>query len=135
MQNFLTSIAQVICLQEVQMDHLSEILVPFKELGYNYLYKKRSNDKPDGLLLLYRAEQFVLVDYLEVEYHQPFVEILNRDNVGLIAKLALRDSPSTQFIIATTHLLYNPKRNDVRLAQLQILMSEIERIAFVAQTP
>lgn len=125
----------MICLQEVQWNHLSEFLIPFRELGYNYLYKKRSNDKPDGLLLLWRAEQFILVDHLEVEYNQPSVDVLNRDNVALVARLALRESPSTQFVIATTHLLYNPKRNDVRLAQMQILMAEIERIAFVTQTP
>jgi protein angel len=33
-------------------------------------------------------------------------------------------------VVATTHLLYNPKRHDVKLAQMQILLAEVERIAF-----
>lgn len=126
--------ANVICLQEMQEDHLEEFLVPFREMGYNYIYKKRTNDKRDGLLFLYRADQFVLLDYAKVELYQSGIELLSRDNVGIIAKLAVKDSPETQFVIATTHLLYNPKRNDVRLGQTQLLLAEIERIAFLENT-
>lgn len=126
--------ANVICLQEMQEDHLEEFLVPFRDLGYNYIYKKRTNDKRDGLLFLYRADQFVLLDYAKVELYQSGIELLTRDNVGIIAKLAVKDSPDIQFVIATTHLLYNPKRNDVRLGQTQLLLAEIERIAFLENT-
>lgn len=31
--------------------------------------------------------------------------------------------------MATTHLLYNPKRQDVRLAQIQVLLAELDRIS------
>ncbi|XP_011867109.1 PREDICTED: protein angel isoform X2 [Vollenhovia emeryi] len=126
--------ANVICLQEMQEEHLLEFVAPFKQHGYEYLYKKRTNDKRDGLLLLYRSSEFVLLDYAKVELYQPGVELLNRDNVGIIAKLALRDNPETQVVVATTHLLYNPRRNDVRLAQIQLLLAEIERIAFLENT-
>lgn len=126
--------ANIICLQEMQEDHLLDFVIPFKQLGYEYLYKKRTNDKKDGLLLLYRSNQFVLLDYAKVELYQDGIELLNRDNVGIIAKLSLRDSPETQIVVATTHLLYNPRRNDVRLAQTQLLLAEIERIAFIENT-
>ncbi|KAL6264812.1 hypothetical protein P5V15_004907 [Pogonomyrmex californicus] len=126
--------ANVICLQEVQEEHLLDFVAPFKQHGYEYLYKKRTNNKVDGLLLLYHSDQFVLLDYAKVELYQSTVELLNRDNVGIIAKLSLKDNPETQIIIATTHLLYNPRRNDVRLAQIQLLLAEIERIAFIENT-
>lgn len=32
-------------------------------------------------------------------------------------------------MVATTHLLYNPRRQDVRLAQIQVLLAELDRIA------
>lgn len=117
----------------MQEEHLLDFVASFKQHGYEYLYKKRTNDKKDGLLLLYRSE-FVLLDYAKVELYQSGVELLNRDNVGIIAKLALRDNPETQVVVATTHLLYNPRRNDVRLAQIQLLLAEIERIAFIENT-
>ncbi|XP_011335312.1 protein angel isoform X2 [Ooceraea biroi] len=133
-QEILDAEANVICLQEVQEDHLLDITTSFKQLRFDYLYKKRTNDKRDGLLLLYRSDHLVLMEYAKVELYQSGVELLNRDNVGMIAKFALRDSPQTQIVVATTHLLYNPKRNDVRLAQVQLLLAEIERIAFVENT-
>ncbi|XP_051157761.1 protein angel isoform X2 [Leptopilina boulardi] len=133
-EEILQSEANVICLQEMQEDHLEDFLIPFKEQGYDYFYKKRTNDKDDGLLLMYRKEHLTIVDYTKVEMFQSGVELLNRDNVGIIVKFALKDSPETQFVIATTHLLYNPRRNDVRLGQVQILLTEIERIAFIENT-
>ncbi|KAK2586648.1 hypothetical protein KPH14_011693 [Odynerus spinipes] len=133
-QEILRAQADVICLQEMQEEHLSEFLKPFQELNYKYLYKKRTNDKEDGLLLLYRSDQFNLIDYAKVELYQPGVKLLNRDNVGIVAKLSFCDSPNTQIVIATTHLLFNPRRNDVRLAQTQLLLTEIERIAFIENT-
>lgn len=38
-----------------------------------------------------------------------------------------------KFVVATTHLLYNPKRQDIRLAQVQILLAELDRIAKVPE--
>ncbi|XP_046832050.1 protein angel isoform X1 [Vespa crabro] len=134
LQEILEAQADVICLQEMQEKYLNEFLKPFKELGYKYLYKKRTNDKEDGLLLLYHSDQFNLIDYMKVEFYQPGIELLNRDNVGIVAKLSFRDSPNTQIVVATTHLLFNPRRNDIRLAQTQLLLTEIEKIAFIENT-
>lgn len=133
-QEILEAEANVICLQEMQEDHLQDFLEPFQSMGYDYLYKKRTNDKIDGLLLLYRSDQLVLLEHAKVELYQSGIELLSRDNVGIIAKLAVKDSPETQLVIATTHLLYNPRRNDVRLGQTQLLLAEIERIAFLENT-
>lgn len=127
-------ILQVICLQEMQEEHLEEFLIPFKELGYNYLYKRRTNDKKDGLLFLYHSDQLTLIDYSKVELYQSGIELLSRDNVGIIAKLAVKKNPQIQLVIATTHLLYNPRQNDVRLGQTQLLLAEIERVAFLENT-
>ncbi|XP_012278488.1 protein angel isoform X2 [Orussus abietinus] len=134
LQEIIEADANVICLQEMQEDHLKDFLTPFEELGYKYIYKKRTNDKMDGLLLLYRGDQFDVVEYAKVEMFQSDNELLSRDNVGLVVKLAVKESPNTQIVIATTHLLYNPRRDDVRLCQTQLLFSEIERIAFIENT-
>ncbi|XP_074111947.1 protein angel isoform X1 [Cotesia typhae] len=133
-KEILESEANVICIQEMQMEHLEEFLVPFLEQGFDYLYKKRTNDTRDGLLLLYQPSLFKLEDYVYVEYHQTNEDILNRDNVGIVVKFSLTESPDSCIVISTTHLLYNPKRNDVRLAQTQILFAEVDRIAFVKNT-
>lgn len=85
--------------------------------------------QPDGCAIFFRKDLFQLVDDYNVEFEQPGIEILNRENVAIIAKLALKSNPSMQFIVATTHLLYNPRRQDIRLAQVQVLLAELDRHA------
>lgn len=73
----------------------------------------------------------------EVEYNQPFVSSLDRDNVGLIAKfrpLGARPAHKQSFCVATTHLLYNPKRHDVKLAQLAVLLAGCKNIKRIWNT-
>jgi len=49
------------------------------------------------------------------------VEWINRDNVGLI--LSLKFGENGQILVANTHLLYNPGREDIRLAQCALLVT------------
>lgn len=49
--------------------------------------------------------------------------------MAIIAKFALKSKPDTKFVVSTTHLLFNPKRHDIRLAQMQVLLAELDRIA------
>ena len=44
-------------------------------------------------------------------------------------------SESKQFCIATTHLLYNPKAGEVKLAQLSCLLAEMHKMATVHSEP
>jgi len=58
------------------------------------------------------------IDKLEqtsVEFYQPGVSLLDRDNIALVLRFSIEGQ---QIIVATTHLLYNPRRNDIRLAQV-----------------
>ena len=55
---------------------------------------------------------------------------LNRDNVGLIVKFQLKYgrpllAHQRDFIVATTHILYNPKAGEVKIAQISYLLAEI----------
>nr|CAD7423791.1 unnamed protein product [Timema monikensis] len=91
----------------------------------------RTHGKVDGVAVYYHADMFDLYDYTTVEFFQPGVPVLNRDNVGLVVKLCVRGGmPSQQIVVATTHLLFNSRRHDVKLAQTQLLLTEIERFAF-----
>lgn len=87
----------------------------------------------DGCAIYYRRDVLSLIEHVDVEFLQPNVTLLNRDNVAIVARFAPRDNPTAEFVVATTHLLYNPRRQDVRLAQTQVLLSEIERIAYKRQ--
>jgi protein angel len=65
-----------------------------------------------------------LLEWTSVEYFQVGIESLDRDNVAIIAKFEpLRKSSPTTFCVATTHLLFNPRRHDVKLAQTALLLA------------
>lgn len=125
----------VLMLQEVQASHYHTYYLPwFTYLGYDGLFKKRTREKCDGCAIFYKRSKFSLVEHCSVEYMQPQVGILNRDNIGLIAKLSLVSQPDAPpLCVATTHLLYNPRRHDVRLAQTVLFLAELDRLCYLGE--
>lgn len=93
------------------------------------MYKRKTGNKTDGCAIYYRKSMFKMIENTTVEYNQGY-SVLDRDNVGIIVKLAPVKHPKVEFVVATTHLLYNPRRQDVRLAQTQVLLAEVDRIAY-----
>lgn len=77
---------------------------------------------------MWQQEKFELVEQTSVEFYQPGVDILNRDNIALVVRLRVQGS-NDEIVVASTHLLYNPRREDVRLAQMQLLLAEIDRVS------
>lgn len=128
LQNVTRSVVNVVIILQylVQVNVLSYCLLA----GYASIYKQRTGNNVDGIAIYYKRDVFELVDHTTVEYFQPGVSVLDRHNVGLVAKLAVRANPSRYLVVATTHLLYNPRRHDVKLAQMQVLLAEVERFAF-----
>lgn len=122
----------IMCLQELQEDHYEQVFKPeLERLGYGTLYKRRTGDKHDGCGIFFRRSLFELELCQAVEFVREGVPVLDRDNVGLIALLKPCAQPSTDFrlCVATTHLLFNPRRGDIKLAQLCLLLAEIDRLA------
>jgi len=80
--------------------------------------------------LFYHAEKFELKKTLPVDFNRG-VEILDRDNVALLIMLQPKKDwtggQDMRLCVATTHLLFNPKRGDIKLAQLAVLLAELDR--------
>ncbi|XP_077991188.1 protein angel homolog 2-like [Glandiceps talaboti] len=122
----------VLCLQEVQEDHFNNFFQPqLALLGYDGVYKRRTGNKHDGCATFHRRSKFDLVSHKLVEYYKKDAYPLDRDNVAVVVLLKpVKSKFSRQRVcIANTHLLFNPRRGDVKLAQLGILFSEIDKLA------
>ena len=83
---------------------------------------------------MFKSSRLSLVSSHPLEYFRPGDALLDRDNVGLVLLLRPADAggqpePSDFFCVANTHLLYNPRRGDIKLAQLAILLAEIARLS------
>ncbi|XP_028922594.1 protein angel homolog 1 isoform X2 [Ornithorhynchus anatinus] len=126
----------ILCLQEVQEDHYWEQLEPaLRMMGFTSFYKRRTGRKTDGCAICYKHTRFRLLSSSPVEYYRPGLELLNRDNVGLVLLLqplgpeSLGPGAAGPLCVANTHLLYNPRRGDIKLAQIAILLAEVDKMA------
>ncbi|XP_072545258.1 protein angel homolog 1 [Salminus brasiliensis] len=124
----------IVCLQEVQENHFLEQIYPVLiEMGYLCVYKQRTGTKTDGCAVCYRGDRFTQLSVSLLEFRRHDCELLDRDNVGIVLLLQptgeqgefLQLSP---ICVANTHLLFNPRRGDVKLAQLAIVLAEIDRV-------
>ncbi|KAG1936389.1 protein angel homolog 1 isoform X2 [Pimephales promelas] len=116
----------IICLQEVQEDHFHQQMCPvLTEMGYSCIYKRRTGPKTDGCAVCYRSERFTQLSVRLLEFRRPDCELLDRDNVAIVLLLQPRSALSP-VCVANTHLLFNPRRGDVKLAQLAIVLAEID---------
>ncbi|XP_055394711.1 protein angel homolog 1 isoform X1 [Bubalus kerabau] len=136
MQEFQHWDPDILCLQEVQEDHYWEQLEPsLRMMGFTCFYKRRTGCKTDGCAVCYKPTRFRLLCASPVEYFRPGLELLNRDNVGLVLLLqplvpeGLGQVSVAPLCVANTHVLYNPRRGDVKLAQMAILLAEVDKVA------
>ncbi|GAB1285880.1 Protein angel homolog 2 [Apodemus speciosus] len=124
--------ADVLCLQEVQEDHYgTEIRPSLESLGYHCEYKMRTGRKPDGCAICFKQSKFSLLSVNPVEFCRRDIPLLDRDNIGLVLLLQpkIPRAASPSICIANTHLLYNPRRGDIKLTQLAMLLAEISNVA------
>ena len=126
----------IVALQEIDQGLYHSVLNPsMNALGYVGIYRKRTSDGMfDGEALFVNEEAFRVVRMGHIDFEQPdhptLGSSLDRFNVAVWADLvSKRASGDKRLIVASTHLLFNPKRGDVKLAQAHVLMTELKKIA------
>lgn len=129
--------ADIICLQEVEHRHLTSLYRPkLAQVGYDCLYKRKTGYKVDGCAIFYKSNLFDLLHHKGIEFRRTdLTKLLNRDNVGIIAVLKPKSSETSadipRIVIANTHLIFNPQRCDIRLAQLKLFLSELNSMSTI----
>lgn len=99
------------------------------------MYKRRTGSKTDGCATCYRRSCFSELSVSLVEFFRPETELLDRHNVGIVLLLqpvvtqgSCVKLTGPPLCVANTHLLFNPRRGDVKLAQLAIMLAEINKV-------
>lgn len=107
----------VVCCQEVE--GIEEALDDMGQLGYAGRYIRRGAERGDGCATFWRRGALSLVEQRAV----PFEALDMRDNAALV--LVLRDARGAEardVVVGNIHVLFNPNRGDVKLAQVRVLM-------------
>ncbi|EGZ29401.1 hypothetical protein PHYSODRAFT_309762 [Phytophthora sojae] len=118
----------VICLQEV--DNYSEFWADsMKKLGYDGLFIKKTSTKPDGVAVFWNAKKLKVKESTHVNLDLPngdeSGEASQRGSVGAIVHFEHVDTP-LDFVVATTHLFWDPMQEDVKLLQSRRMLRTIE---------
>ena len=155
------SAGDVICLQEVQVDHYEKDLLPFMQrLGYDGQYKQKSREsmgqygKIDGCATFWNLNKFSLLENYSLEFndyavytasemnlseheYRKVVNQLNRDNIAQIIILEgrTRANLTMSLCVVNTHLYSNYQRPDVKLWQTIALIREIEQYLMHREIP
>lgn len=117
LQELITFSADVICLQEVEVEQFENLFVPeLAKAGYEGIHQPKSryntmSDEDrrfvDGCAIFWRSSKFQLhhehvIDFVEctmarsedlLEDHDAFNRLISKDNIGLMAVLEVRSSP------------------------------------------
>ncbi|CAM9565089.1 unnamed protein product, partial [Ectocarpus sp. 12 AP-2014] len=137
----------IVCLQEVDMDLYEAFFrKELESLGYAGAYCQRSGRKSDGCATFVLRQQAALVKEEGVAYKVQGHPVLDRDNVALLVIVDVllpdHDTPRSaartgahgaaasgagRLVVANTHLVFNPKRGDIKTAQLMMLTGQVER--------
>jgi mRNA deadenylase 3'-5' endonuclease subunit Ccr4 len=117
--------ADIICLQEAQVDHFTAFFQPlFSSEGFQSSFFPRVG-RTDGCAVAFKTSVFSLVDenaLINLVYACPEMHSFGVGNVAQI--MLLRHLATDRVLcVANTHIFFNPSRCDVKLLQVRISLS------------
>lgn len=143
--------ADFVCLQEVSVDAMREVLSPelaangYKGVQFSRTKAKVMFDKEanavDGCAVFWKAKKYILLDKQVIDFstiainrpdmkshHDIFNRVMPKDNIGMICFFESRQT-GARMIIANAHLAWEPELADVKLIQTAILMENVTKHA------
>ncbi|KAL7182003.1 hypothetical protein ACSBR1_040840 [Camellia fascicularis] len=126
--------ADILCFQEV--DRFQELEEELKRRGYSGIWKMRTGDPVDGCAIFWRISRFKLLHEECIEFNKLGL----RDNVAQICVLEslnkndnkdmpLRLTGSNKVVICNIHVLFNPKRGEIKLGQIRVLLDRAHAVS------
>ncbi|GMN45197.1 hypothetical protein TIFTF001_014391 [Ficus carica] len=120
----------IMCFQEV--DRFQDLEEELKLRGYNGIWKRRTGKAIDGCAIFWRVSRFKLLHEESIEFNkfglrenvaQICVLELMRQNCDVsAAALPTSSTGSNKVVVCNIHVLYNPKRGEIKLGQVRILL-------------
>ncbi|KAF5179456.1 Carbon catabolite repressor protein 4-like protein [Thalictrum thalictroides] len=109
--------SDIICLQEV--DKYNDILRSLEQEGYVGTYKKRTGDSVDGCAMFWKTDRICLLEAENIEFEGFGLH----NNVAQISVFEMRKANSRRVLVGNIHVLFKPNRGDIKLGQIQLLLS------------
>ncbi|KAL7670065.1 hypothetical protein ACOME3_005003 [Neoechinorhynchus agilis] len=113
----------ILCLQEVQVDHYCQIHDYLTKFGFEGYFTKRDDPKTDGCATFYQTNTFSRITNIDVNLQRGLT--LSHPNVAQITILQHNAIKDFQLCVCNVHICFNPRRGDVKLAQIVLVLSEL----------
>ncbi|CAM8926835.1 unnamed protein product [Rhodiola kirilowii] len=127
----------IICFQEV--DRFEELDVILQHDGYEGLYKSRTGEACDGCAIFWKHDMFTLLHQESIEFRKFGL----RDNVAQLCVLKMNETQMhsavsaeaskapgpRSLVVGNIHVLYNPKRGDIKLGQVRLFIENAHQLS------
>ncbi|CBZ52296.1 endonuclease/exonuclease/phosphatase domain-containing protein [Neospora caninum Liverpool] len=81
----------ICCLQELDASHYRKRFLPFfRSLGYDGVYKQKTQGRADGVGTFWMRERFELLEQRSIEFRQHSKSLIDKPQVGLVVLLRER---------------------------------------------
>nr|CAH7744283.1 unnamed protein product [Callosobruchus chinensis] len=137
--------ADVICLQEVDMDHYYKFFGPeLKDQSYIPVFHRKGNKLPEGLACFVRAARYKLLKSLHLVYreevkkkHYSYIFKYLKKNKKLSddflkqytsLQVVILESRTHILIVGNTHLYYHPNANAIRILQANMATAHLDHL-------
>uniref|UniRef100_A0A0E0LA78 Endonuclease/exonuclease/phosphatase domain-containing protein n=1 Tax=Oryza punctata TaxID=4537 RepID=A0A0E0LA78_ORYPU len=108
---------------DLEVDRFRDIATEMENRGYKSRFKGRTGDAKDGCATFWKSKGLRLVEEDSID----FSEYNLRNNVAQIFVFEL--NRAQKFVVGNIHVLFNPKRGDVKLGQIRMLLEKANVLA------
>ncbi|XP_050388281.1 carbon catabolite repressor protein 4 homolog 6 [Argentina anserina] len=129
--------ADIMCLQEV--DRFQELVDELTPRGYSGVWKMRTGNPLDGCAVFWRSSRFKLLHEECIEFNKLglrdnvaqicVLESLRQTSKGNNASLPTSSPGSHKVVICNIHVLYNPRRGEIKLGQVRVLLEKARAVS------
>ncbi|KAJ1499573.1 Glucose-repressible alcohol dehydrogenase transcriptional effector, partial [Coelomomyces lativittatus] len=158
LQEILLYSADVVCLQEIEVQQYQDFFQPqLKELGdYEGVYWMKTRARTmneherksvDGCAIFFRSYKYTLVDQHQFSFsqwalqhpefnktdHQVYSRFMTKDNVAVLALLQNKDTLGL-ILVANGHVHWDPSYCDVKLIQVAMWTDQLEKYMHSVQS-
>lgn len=123
--------ADIMCFQEV--DRFQEFEEQLKLKGYSGIWKMRTGIPVDGCAIFWRTSRFKLLHEECIEFNKLglrdnvaqicVLELMNQECTEETAALPTSSTGSSKVVICNIHVLYNPRRGEIKIGQVRVLLN------------
>ncbi|KAK1394726.1 carbon catabolite repressor protein 4-like [Heracleum sosnowskyi] len=129
--------ADILCFQEV--DRFHELEEELKVGGYCGIWKMRTGNPVDGCAIFWRSSRFKIMHEESIEFKKLglgdkvaqicVLEWISQNDTRHKSAIPSSTGGSSKVVVGNIHVLFNPRRGEMKLGQVRVLLDRIHAVS------